>query len=130
MSPAVGFSQNFPGLDMPISVLQPGDLDMKQWSLQEKKISREFNSWDGMAANYKQWVARIHDHAQICNFNWRRLLDMVRSSPVRLTRSVLQTLVLDDIQPHHLTALSFNVVIPGAWCERHCLQHERCTGCG
>ena len=62
-----------------------------------------------MTSSYKHWVSRVHDHAQTCNFNWRRLLDIDRSSPVRLTRATIQSLTLDDVTPDNLMTLSFNV---------------------
>ena len=58
----------------PVPALQ----DLSRWRLNDKKVSKELKAWDGLTPGYRQWVERIHDHAQLVNPYWRRLLDIIR----------------------------------------------------
>ena len=55
-----------------------GGINIKDWTLSDKKLSNEIKAWDGTTPGYKIWVTRVHGHASMVNPNWRRVLDTVR----------------------------------------------------
>ena len=85
---------NFPGLMMP-RIQQLGD--MGDWRLSKIKVAKEFVAWNGMTAGYRNWVTRIHDHAQSVNANWRRVLDHIRISKTMLTWYNMWNMCIDGV---------------------------------
>ena len=77
-----GYDPQFPGKVMPAI---PPMQDLSKWRLMSEKVSPQLKAWDGLTAGYRSWVDRIHDHANLVNANWRRVLDFVRTAPTKLT---------------------------------------------
>ena len=80
--------------------------DLSKLRLMSEKVSPQLKAWDGHSSSYKQWVERIHDHANLVNMNWRRVLDLIRTRQVRLNWSTLWVSNIDGLGPADLAFLA------------------------
>ncbi len=69
----------------------------RDWCLSSTKVSKEPKAWDGLTNGYRNWVTRVHDHAQLCRPGWRRLLGMVRSNENLLSFEVIRASQINDL---------------------------------
>ena len=59
-----------------------------------------------MTPGYRLWVTRMHDHAQMCNPGWRKVLDFARSRKHRLNFDVLRQITIDGLGPADVMMLA------------------------
>ena len=80
--------------------------DLNKWKVCAHKVAKESKAWDGLTAGYKQWVERVHDHANGANNNWRRLLDFVRTYSGKLNWNAIMRSNVDGLVPADLAVLA------------------------
>ena len=84
----------------------PAMQDLSKWRLLEKKVSPQLKAWDGMTSSYRQWVERVHDHVNLVNPYWRRLLDFVRTTHFKLNWAIIMQSTVDGLGPQDLVFLA------------------------
>lgn len=60
-----------------------------------RSCPQQNKAWDGMTAGYNTWTARVHDHVQLCNDGWRRVLDLINMRNMQPDSRTLHTLQID-----------------------------------
>ena len=83
--------------------------DIGDWRLSKVKVGKEFTAWDGLTPTDRNWVTRVHDHAQSVNPNWRRVLDHIRMCKQMLTWFNLRSMKIDGLNPADLASLSLDL---------------------
>ena len=60
------------------------DFNRKEWSISDKKVSKQLIPFDGNPSNYKNWNERVRDHCKEVNSGWSYVFHAVESSKVKL----------------------------------------------
>ena len=84
--PAANFGGWAPGAGT-----QNKPFDVKEWSVEGKKVTKELRSFDGDMAAYDNWRRRIRDHFVSVNCNYALVFDLIEQQKTPIDWNLLAT---------------------------------------